>query len=114
MQVVSFFLAQAVFILWLAAPVILVVAVGALGIAAIGMLTSAVVRQNFNAAIGGLLMVAFTVATGWAGYLFFKGTPGRIPRVDVAERRVEWRRPLPAVFVSGGHWDDGPSMALIR
>jgi len=114
MEVVYFFLGQAAIILWLAAPLLLVVLLGWMAVFGAGLLIQATSQRNLGRAFGGIMALAVTAALGWMGYVFFKGAPGKLPRAEVAQPSPRWSGPLPSVFVSGGSWDEGPPMELVR
>lgn len=58
--------------------------------------------------------MAIAAGGSWASYVYFKGKPGKMAQLTVAQPHAVWAGPAPSVFVSAGRWDECPVMAMVR
>ena len=114
MEVLHFLLEQTAFLLWVLEPILPVILLGVLAALSVWMLVTATAARNAAAMLGGLLGLVIAAGGSWGTYVYFKGKPGKMAQLTVAQPHAVWSGPAPSAFVSAGRWDAGPVMAMVR
>ncbi len=114
MEVLHFLLEQTAFLLWVLEPILPVILLGVLAALSVWMLVTAIAARNAAAMLGGLVGLVIAAGGSWGTYVYFKGKPGKMAQLTMAQPHAVWSGPAPSVFVSAGRWDEGPVMAMVR